>query len=106
MLSIDYTLHKTITLALECLAPCHTIDDFTQIDARHVTLECQLPHGFLQLPNQYIAHVSNLVQFHAPPIIKNCLHVLQPMDVGWGLIQLVEILPYSQLTQNASYRRK
>ena len=99
-------LYETIILLLECLAPCHAIDDLTQIDARHVALECQLPHGFLQLLDQCVAHASNLAHLHAPPLIKNRPLVLQPMDVGWGLMQLVEMLAHSQLAQNASRWRK
>jgi hypothetical protein len=43
------------------------------------------------------------MHFYAPPLIKNRPLVLQPMDVGWGLVQLVEMLAYGQLAQNASY---
>jgi hypothetical protein len=75
-------LYETVTLAPECLAPCHAVNDFTQIDAGHVTLKCQLPYSFLQLPNQCVAHASNLAQFHAPPVKKNRLLVLGLIDVG------------------------
>jgi hypothetical protein len=93
-------LNKTVILASKFGTPCHAVHNATQINVRHCP-KCQFLHGLLQFLNQCMAHALNLAQCHSLALVINRLFITGPMDIGLGLVRLIELLSHGQLAQYA-----